>query len=80
MRAFVPIAIITAAAFAVYLAVPDGPPPKPPETFGEYARKYCSVEATAPRRQDCYDRMIVQKAFELSNSRFEQARRNALSR
>ena len=79
MRAFVPVAIITAAAFAVYMAVPDVPP-KPAETFGEYARKYCSVETIAPRRQDCYDRMILQKAFELSNSRFEQARRSALSR
>lgn len=76
MRVFVPLAIVTAAALAVYMAVPDAPEQQ--ETFGQYARRHCSVEATEPRRQDCYDRMLLKRAFDNSNVQFEQKRREIL--
>lgn len=64
MLTVVPLVVVISTALATYAAIYFSPPPKMMhETFSEYAKKYCSIESTAPRREDCYDRMVMKKAF-----------------
>lgn len=68
IRKLIPGAVLLAALAAVVASYED---PKPPERYGDVARRECVREASKNDRdqQDCYDRKLVVKSLQMQNGR-----------
>lgn len=68
MRKLLPGLILLAALAAVVASYEE---PKPPERYGDVARRECAREAGRSKQdqQDCYDMKLTAKAFQMQTAR-----------
>lgn len=68
MRKFIPGILLLAALAAVVALYEE---PKPPERYGDVARRECAREAGRSKQDqaDCYDRKLVVKSMQMQSGR-----------
>lgn len=68
MRKFIPGILLLAALAAVVALYEE---PKPPERYGDVAKRECAREAGRSKQDqaDCYDMKLTAKAFQMQTAR-----------
>lgn len=68
MRKLLPGLILIALLAAIVATYEE---PKPPERYGDVARRECAREAGRSKQdqQDCYDRKLVVKSMQMQSGR-----------
>jgi hypothetical protein len=81
VRALIPLSILAAVAFGIFVLAQN---PEPlggakPETFGDQANRICAVEAGRSKRdqEDCVYKRLLGKAFEMQNADYNRRLRDA---